>query len=473
MLCQTSVRRIGTLSTVLANGALYLAHWAALQTPASALALSGCFFRCLTLPLTVYGDQCLRRAACALPELQNAHTDYLSIVDHPNAIAWEKRVAAQKLQRDRQRIFHSYRTNNVKMFAPHAVAAAASLYCLGVPTQQIGTFFIQDAGMAIVSPLAVSYVTSASASAGHFAWATTLATTTSAAAASSSSVAATSVLFTVDPTLALAAGLTCFNVCRHLHQRMGFNTRLDRWIGNVRRAALGSCAVIATGSLLSGPLAYALAVPAFHFFPPYLAPAWLGMGAATALKNAIASTAPGRALFRLPSYPPQHGTYGEESTAAGHEYRLAFTGVDVEETRHVWETQKRVLDYECDVRIHRWLTRLGLFDELDELTYEADRLRQKRAVARQRRLARDAAASPSAEPEGRAAHAGPTTQAARRRHAMRQEEPFSTQRATTTNGADGVSEEALIAQMDRLQEEESKRRQDLKAAREVAWKQKH
>jgi hypothetical protein len=462
MFAHTPVRRIGTLSTILANGALYLAHWAGLQTPAAPLLLSGCVFRCLTLPATIYGDLCLARVACAYPELQEVHQDYLVIVDHPNSISWEKRVAAQKLKNDRDRIFRSYRTNNVKMTVPHVVGAMASLYCLGVPAQQIGTFFIHDAGMAIVSPLAVSYVVPTSAAAAHLAW-------TWAATAQAATPA---VLFTVDPTLALAAGLTYFNVCQHLRLRAGFNARLDSWIKNARHTALAGCTVVAAGSLLSGPFTYVFALPALHFFPPYLALVWLGMSATTAVKNLLVNnTAPGRALFQIPSYPPQHGTYGGESTAAGHEYRLAFTGVDVEEAQHVWQTQKRILDYECDVRIHRWISRLGLFDDVDELAYEGERLQRKRAVAHERRLAREANASSSASAaEPQVTPQDGMTQAARRRHAMRQAPSMP---AHSGGKADHLSEEAAAIGMERAQEEEFKRRRALRAAREAAWNRNH
>lgn len=469
MFSQTRVHRIGTLSTVLANAALYFSHVGGLQTPGAALVLAGCFFRCLTLPCTIYGDQCLRRAACAYPELHDAHQEYLSIVEHPQAIMWEKRVAAQKLKNDRERIFRSYRTNNLKMFTPHMVAAAASLYCLGVPAQQIGAFFIQDAGLAIVSPLAVSYVAATPAAAGHFAWTSALGLTTT----TTTTAATTTALFTIDPTLALAAALTYFNVCQHLQQRTGFNTRLDGWIHNVRHVALGSVALVAAGSLLSGPLAYALATPALHFFPPYLAPVWLGMSATTAVKSVIAHTAPGRALFRLPAYPPQHGTYGEESTAAGHEYRLAFTGVDAEETQHVWQTQKRILDYECDIRIHQWLTRLGLFDDLDELAYESEQLQRKRAVAHKRRLAREAEAASAKAKEASAVPQDGMTEAARRRYAMRHGEPAAAVAGASAKDTEAASEELKAVAVDRIQAEESKRRHDIRVAREAAWKKNH
>ncbi|CAC9478129.1 conserved hypothetical protein [Leishmania infantum JPCM5] len=444
MLSTTPVHRAGLLSTLIANGALHAAHLASMQTPAGALILSGCVFRCLAMPFTIYGDQCLHRVACALPELHDAHKEYLDIVDHPRAIAWEKRVAAQKLKNDRDRIFRSFRTNNVKMTAPYAVGSALSLYCLGVPAQQIGTFFVQDAGMAIVSPLAVSCMAG-----GQLSLASTA--TTSAAT-----------LFTVDPTLALAAGLTCFNVLRHLSQRVGFNDRLDGWIKKTKQAVCLGLGLVAASSLLAGPLTYALALPALHFFPPYLAPVWFGMSATTALKTILVNgTAPGQAMFRLPSYPPQHGTYGGESTAAGHEYRLAFTGVDVEETRSVWQTQKRILDYECDVRLHRFLKQIGLFSDVDELEYEADKLKRKRAVARERRLAHTVANEDVSS----------KTQAPIRRRTMHDSSGEAPQEADEYSSTS--SREMVAVQMEHAQLEELRGRQARKAAREAAWKQRH
>ncbi|AIN97109.1 hypothetical protein LPMP_170710 [Leishmania panamensis] len=443
MLSPTAVHRVGLLSTFIANGALYAAHFASMQTPAGALILSGSVFRCLTLPFTIYGDQCLHRVACALPELQEAHKAYLGIVDHPRAIAWEKRVAAQKLKNDRDRIFRSFRTNNVKMTAPYAVGSALSLYCLGVPAQMIGSFFL-DAGMAIVSPLAISCMPG-----GHL------------SLASIPSIAAVA-LFTVDPTLAVAAGLTCFNTIQHLNQRVGFNDRLDGWIKNTKLAVGLSLGLVAASSLLAGPLAYVLALPPLHFFPPYVAPVWLGMSATTALKTIFVNgTAPGQAMFRLPSYPPEHGTYGGESTAAGHEYRLAFTGVDVEETRSIWQTQKRILDYECDVRLHRLLKKLGLFNDVDELEYEADKLKRKRAVARARRLAYTVAGE----------DVSTITQAHRRRCAMRGNNRETSQEADEYSSAS--SNDMVAAQLEQAQLEEQRGRQARQAAREAAWKQRH
>ncbi|KAG5508536.1 hypothetical protein GH5_06786 [Leishmania sp. Ghana 2012 LV757] len=443
MLARTSVHRAGLLSTLIANGALCAAHFTSMQTPAGALILSGCTFRCFAMPFTIYGDQCLHRVACALPELQDAHKEYLDIVEHPRAIVWEKRVAAQKLKNDRDRIFRSFRTNNVKMTAPYVVSSALSLYCLCVPAQQIGGLF-QGVGMAVVSPLAVSCMEGGQLS---------LASTASIAPAA---------LFTVDPTLALAAGLTCFNVLRHLNQRVGFNDRLDGWIKNTKQVVCLSLGLVAAGSLLADPLTYVLALPALHFFPPYLAPVWLGMSATTAAKTVLVNgTAPGQAMFRLPSYPPQHGTYGGESTAAGHEYRLAFTGVDWEETRSVWQAQKRILDYECDVRLHRFLKRIGFLSDIDELEYEVDKLKRKRAVARERHRTRT-------EPDKGA----PTmTQAAMRRHVMRENDGEASQDADVHSSASSL--EKALEQVERVQLEELRGRQARRAAREAAWKQRH
>ncbi|KAG5508203.1 hypothetical protein JKF63_05459 [Porcisia hertigi] len=444
MLSPTSLHRAGLLSTFIANGALYAAHIASVQTPAGALMLSGCIFRCLTMPFTIYGDQCLHRVACALPELQDAHKEYSDIADHPRAIAWEKRVAAQKLKDDRDRIFRSFRTNNLKMTAPYVVGAVLSLYCLGVPAQQIGTFFIQDAGMAIVSPLAVSCTAG-----GQF----TLASAASTVPA---------ILFTVDPTLALAAGITCFNAYRHLNQRLGFNDRLDEWIKNLQRAICLSLGLVAVSSLLVSPLAYALALPTPHFFPPYVAPVWLGMSTTTALKTILVNgTEPGQAMFRLSPYPPQHGTYGGESTAAGHEYRLAFTGVDVEETRSIWRTQKRILDYECDVRLHRFLKQIGFFSDVDELEYEADKLERKRAVARERRIASTLVNKDMPH----------MTAASKHRHAMRNNSVGTPQEADECGGT--PYSEVVATQMERAQLRELQDRQARQAAREAAWKRRH
>lgn len=93
----------------------------------------------------------------------------------------------------------------------------------------------------------------------------------------------------------------------------------------------------------------------------------------------------GRALLGIARYPARHGSYGAACTAEYHAYRLMVTGTDVNARRRDWQEQRRILEYECDVRIHAYLSRLGVFRDTDDLAYELDKTRRKRAVVRRRR----------------------------------------------------------------------------------------
>ncbi|EPY29229.1 hypothetical protein STCU_00719 [Strigomonas culicis] len=426
MLAPTAIRRIGLLSTLLANGALYAAHLAQLSQPYAVLVLAGGVYRAaLTLPLSLYGDLCVARAAAALPELHEAHAAYTAITEHPRAIVWEKKVAAQKLTNDRARIFRAHRINNVKLFLPHALAGGGALYCLGLPAQQVADFLTREAGLAIVSPLAVTV--------------------------------ALPHAVCLDPTLGIAVGLTCYNTLRHLRSRRGFNDGMDRILRRVQRGVVAAC-----GAAL---LAAALPAGGAPLLPPYLAPVWLGMAGTTLVVGELAHrTGPGRALCRLPPRPASHGRYGPVSTAEGHDYRLAFTGTDRAEKHDMWCAQKRALDYECDIRLQRILRRVGLFDDLEELDYEADKLRRKREVAAARRLARGNEArvvdAETAEVESIGSYDPVARRAAARQAA------WSRQPAEADAGPS--AEEMAFQYLDAYQEQQQERRHARQAARAAA-----
>ncbi|RNF21354.1 uncharacterized protein Tco025E_03434 [Trypanosoma conorhini] len=407
MLRGTQACRFGTFSTALAGGALLAAACLGVTDPFGVLFLGGAVFRALSLPATVYGDCCLARVACALPELQEAHHEYKAIVDHPRAILWEKRVAAQKLKNDRERIFRSHHTDNVRLVLPHLAALAASCYSLCTPAQQLG----ECVGVAAVAaPVSLSALG-----------------------------------LTVDPTLAVAATLTLLNTRDHLQRRMGFNDGLDAWIRQTQRHMTlmwgAFAAAVLLGQCLAGPAAVA------HFFPPQLAPVWLGISVVSSCKSLLVNhTAPLRALFRIQDYPPTHGMHGAVATAEGHEYRLEFTGVDAEERREMWQTQKKALDYECNVRLHRMLKQLGLFDSVEEAEYEAENLRKKLNVARDRRkkLQQEAGGGDSADSATAFAGAcreadvvGPSAEAVAERHfdELRREENARRQKRRNLRGS--------------------------------------
>ncbi|KAH8620638.1 hypothetical protein ERJ75_000060100 [Trypanosoma vivax] len=192
---------------------------------------------------------------------------------------------------------------------------------------------------------------------------------------------------------------------------MGFSDGLDARVRQCGKFSTAVWAIVVVSSL-----AVQVSPCSFGLLPHHIAPVWLGISALSALKSALVNhTAPLRALFGIREYPPTHGMYGGICTAEAHEYRLAFTGVDVEERRDMWQSQKKALDYECNVRLYRMLRRIGLFDRIEEAEYEAKNLQRKLAVARSRRRDRElpekqGAASADRAPEGLSAEAAAEAQ---------------------------------------------------------------
>ncbi|ORC87778.1 uncharacterized protein TM35_000201870 [Trypanosoma theileri] len=357
MLRVTPIHRIGTISTALANLVLLTSNSFSVCDPFGVLFIGGVVFRLMSLPATIYGDRCVSRAACALPELQEAYQQYRAIVDHPRAIIWEKKVAAQKLKNDRDRIFRNYHTDNVRLVVPHGAALLWAWYTLCSPAQQIGDF------------LSVGSV-------GN-----------TAAAVNTVTPLTFQVLgLSFDPTLVVAATITLFNVHEYLKRRTGFSDGLDEWIQQASR-----CSTIVWSGFVALVMFTQIFTGFVSFIPPHIAPVWLGISVVSGCKSVLVNhTAPMRALLSIEDYPPSHGSYGASSTAEAHEYRLAFTGVDAEERREMWQTQKKALDYECNVRLHRMLKQVGLFDRVEEAEYEAEKLKRKLSVARERRQQREA-----------------------------------------------------------------------------------
>ncbi|RNF00446.1 hypothetical protein TraAM80_07625 [Trypanosoma rangeli] len=64
----------------------------------------------------------------------------------------EKRVAAQKLKNNRERIFRSNHTDNLRLVLPHIAALAWSWYSLCIPAQQLGELV----GVTAVAPSRMS-----------------------------------------------------------------------------------------------------------------------------------------------------------------------------------------------------------------------------------------------------------------------------------------------------------------------------
>ncbi|KAH9599330.1 hypothetical protein LSM04_006132 [Trypanosoma melophagium] len=367
MLRGTPICRIGTISTALANLVLFTSNSIGVYDPFGVLFIGGVVCRMISLPATIYGDRCVSRAACALPELHEANQQYRVIVDHPRAIIWEKKVAAQKLKNDRDRIFRSHHIDNVRLVLPHIVALLWSWYTLCIPAQQLGDFLSVVSGNTVAAVNMVTPLTFQILG------------------------------FSLDPTLVVAASITLFNVREHFKRRTGFSDGLNEWIQQINRSS-----TIAWGTFMVCVILSQVFTGFVSFIPPHIAPVWLGISVVSGCKSVLVNhTAPMRALFSIQDYPLSHGSYGALSTAEAHEYRLAFTGVDAEERREMWQTQKKALDYECNVRLHRMLKQVGLFDRVEEAEYEVEKLKRKLSVASARRQQREAEEKEGSQEEER------------------------------------------------------------------------
>lgn len=308
-------------------------------TPMLLMVTSGFVMRAATLPLSIYGDRCVARIACALPQVQVAFQQYQAIANHPRAIVWEKKVAAQKMQHDRSRIFREHRTNNILIFAPHVAASVVCVYLLlGMPAQAV-------AGLVGGLPL-VDAATSAS-------------------------------MFSADPATALAATLTSGSCWYHLNRRVGFNDVLDAYVCSAKRALAVLWCGVCIASLVVAPT----------FLPPYIGPIWLGMSIAGLVKVAINAAAPLRFVFGIDAYPPEHGSYGCQATAVAHEYRLAVSSFDADEQYRSWVKAKTTMEFECDSRIYGLMKMAGIFNELEEFEFERERSRDMVRAAAKRRAA--------------------------------------------------------------------------------------
>lgn len=358
---------IAKASIAAASSSMALLGVAASCTSPYALVFGcGFFLRLASLPVSIFGDRSVSRIACALPEVQVAFQQYNAIVNHPRAILWEKKVAAQKLQNDRNRIFREHRTNNVLIVLPHMLSVAWCVYCLTLP------------GQYVLELLTLSSSAPAVGGAGSSAWV---------------------LVAGADPTLGAAATLTLVNCWMHLKRREGFNDMLDGYVKRAKRIAIGSCAAVWGTTWLLPAAVHAVsgaaAVLPVLAFPSYVGPLWLGMGLAGLVKVAITSLPPLRFMFGIADYPPEHGTYGGYATASAHEYRLAVSGLDPEERYLHWIKSKKTMEFECDARIYRMLKQIGLYNVVEELEFEMSRNQQKLRVATEKAVAKHSPVSDS------------------------------------------------------------------------------
>lgn len=175
-------------------------------------------------------------------------------------------------------------------------------------------------------------------------------------------------------------------------------------------------------STLADPLWWSLLI-----LPSYIAPVWLGMAATTLMKNGFmmayhayattTTTTDGKktslgvdtaslstkqdgftsASSSTKKEKEERDVDKEEEeqqrqlalldTSNSHPYKLSFSGEEAEERREMWKIQKKMLEYECDVRLFRYVRRL--WTPAEELEEEAQKLQKKVAIARERRAQRN------------------------------------------------------------------------------------
>eukprot|EP00796_Vickermania_ingenoplastis_P006803 gene6803-4883_t len=401
--------------------------------PFAALVIAGALFRLVcTIPLSLYGEGALRRLKLARPQLCAAHEQYVIVASHPDAIAWERRVAAQKLKNDRKRIFTQYQTNNLLVYAPFLLGGLLNVWFLWlspVVGGLLGPFLVQH-GLG----LGTTTTTTAAVAASCCPPSASLLLLQSGYCPSPLAIEGSSGLF-LDPTLSVAALWSFFNTNAHLALRGGnLGPKAERVrqrglranralllyagaVGGLALTPLWSAAVLGSGLHIS---------PLMVVLPSYVAPAWLGMAAVTQLKTLFVrwyhrgknTTAAEPTTIESKKGATDEQTDGSSAAAAAaaarhphrstdvdttqsHPLRLSFVGEDADERRHMWAIQRQLLEYECDVRLFRFFRRL--WTPAEELEEEAAKLRQKAAVARERRLQRHSGRSqgerdPSASP---------------------------------------------------------------------------
>ena len=343
---------------------------------------------------SLYGDRSLSRFACALPELHTAFRNYLSVADHPKSIGWERRVAKNKLTRERKRVFALHGTGTMRTFLPHLVGACLFIYYaygpaasvasaapLTDPLIPIGRIFIPDDGVKVDE----------------------------AASAARSPLKET--LSLLDGALVAAAGISGYNIYQAILRRKGFNNQLDRRVrivsNYVRMGCVPAAVVLGYGvPLVAASIATLIpslvaAGPAPFFFSPfvpaYLPSFWLGASITGLLQHPFNNAEPLRQILDIPARPPTHGTYGNSATGAmidamDSEMSSSTTSsagaaqlLDEQERLDQWKKHKMLLDYESTLKIYQFLKRLGIRDDDDDIARDMDLLTMKVERARELR----------------------------------------------------------------------------------------
>lgn len=429
-----------------------------LSYPFFVLFLSGMMFRLVcSLPFTLYGELALNRFHQARPALVTAYKEYLYIAGHPKSISWERKVAAERLSCTRRSILKRFKTNNLKVYLPFLLASGMNVgFLLGpvVGGGLLGSFLVQHAfpSPSMSAARAASLLEASSSSSSLAVQVSALqqhiycpspllmCISVSPTLASTSSSA---VFMLVDPTWAIAAWCTSWNLYQHflLRGKKGMGSKStavkihgilwSRQLCRVVGLAGGGLFILPAWSLftsffppvldtsrLADASSTSSMLPAtmvdslwwsFIILPSYIAPVWLGMATTTMLKNAVmrlcgryskTSTPHGHKM--MPQHverkgkknqPPRarevvEADEGEEEelqldTSNSHPYKLSFSGEEAEERRELWKIQKKMLEYECDIRLFRYVKHL--WTPAEELEEEARKLKEKVSIARERR----------------------------------------------------------------------------------------
>lgn len=331
------------------------------------LLLSGVVTRLATLPLTYRGESAVQRMRLARPPLCHAYRDYRTIAQHPDSIAWEKRVAAQRLRNDRQRIFRSHRISNLSIYTPFLAAMGLQAYVVMAPVQQALLPFLF------------------------------LATPTTVAASTSGGMLA-GIIPVLAGTLSIRNARHHFTVVRHhLGPRSNrVNAHCLTWSQRgytaAAAAAVACCCSSSATLLMTPPTAAVAVVAASHTCA--LATVWLGMAMVTRVWQQLTASRHHYYQDHDVSEAEEASDEGEDAdlnldTTATHPFKLSFSGEEEEERREMWDVQKKLLEYECDVRLFRMAKHL--WTPAEEMEEEAVKLRQRAEVARGRRLSTAAA----------------------------------------------------------------------------------
>jgi hypothetical protein len=366
-----------------------------LSDPSCILLGCGVLARLSTLFISLYGDRCLSRFACALPELHTAFRNYLSVADHPKSIGWERRVAKNKLTRERRRVFGLHGTGTMRTFLPHLIAACLFVYFAYGPAASVASAApISKPLIPLPSPFPVGKEEGEAGSPLASTWSL------------------------LDGALVLAAGISSYNVYEAIRRRQGFNNQLDRRVRIVSKYVRTGGVPVAVGLGYGVPLvaaAVATVLPAvalstgatastFFFspvIPAYMPSFWLGAALTGLLQHPFNNLEPMRQIVDIPNRPPSHGTYGNQATGAMIDAMDSETPtstlssanaaqlLDDQERLEQWKKHKMLLDYESTLKIYQMLRKVGIKDDDDDMARDVDLLAIKVERAKELRAEED------------------------------------------------------------------------------------